>query len=974
MLTASRTANITVVTLRSLSGSRHRSSVTTYRQQHRRDGRLPSRRERDGLLFELENGKPKLILLSRGVEKNAAKLSCRSRVANILSSRQPSCVEEVQGEEHPARQQAGRQRETKNKAGGAAASFASNNTTTTTGGRSTTVSSSKTLKVVAKGKSDRHKHGTTVGSLRGNGKTGQPQSSGTRAGGKVGLKDALVSGNAGLKDSVVCLTSEQLQQILNTVQTTSNGQDPPEDHRTQGNPADSKSGSSMNEGGRGKRKEEDRGGGEEIKRGEGGEGTDRPGSSQDKDNRLPGCLFSWLEERQSESRAAIDAKKAQWRRELAAAGSKLTLIKTLYTSCPAPHDGQTKLELVATLKLTVVSEKRSRTHPPNKRKCTSKPVAHLFEEISFHIEHALMTVDEQVAMKQQQQRSAPGRLQEVTPMEVLSVERKEEQKRRWLEELDQQREETTERRRREKLLQQQTEDHEHWASHFDSLQRRPPVQTAAPSAPPPALSNGSERGDWEPSSSLSLVWEAMSSCGAESVGGASVDTTSGYPTRTSYLRSMTALLDPAQIEERERRRLKQLEQQRAIEAQVEEKRRQREREEARRREEEEEEERRVVYDREMLEKRYGVDTQKEKQKEQQSYQDEQPNKGNNEKRHQENSEPVAVTRQGEGLEEVSSSASPYKHTAVQTEAVPSFPLRADRVQTPDVSAQYQPPPSLSSAPPNSRSRAVRTGKENICLPGGGGSRGGGGGDPYEAFARTEKSRRDKRRPEWNTQRPSRQFVPASERYPASLQRNRQESRMKRQAELLALQEKACLSKTNPPPQNQEPRLCSNPTQTRTSPTRKIGGLLVESVSRGHNVSAAVSTERGRSPPVPAVRHRVQSQQAPPSSTPPPPPPPVLEFIPYLRTDEVFKLDPLEPADTPPPHTHTEAPPQSSGSPPAPSHRDRLLHPELLRNTHTHRQQEILRGLAQLRQGLLQKQRELETDLNPLLKRHDNELR
>ncbi|XP_051271659.1 coiled-coil domain-containing protein 66 isoform X2 [Dicentrarchus labrax] len=882
----------------------------------------------DGLLFELENGKPKLILLSRGVEKNAAKLSCRSRVANILSSRQPSCVEEVQGEEHPARQQAGRQRETKNKAGGAAASFASNNTTTTTGGRSTTVSSSKTLKVVAKGKSDRHKHGTTVGSLRGNGKTGQPQSSGTRAGGKVGLKDALVSGNAGLKDSVVCLTSEQLQQILNTVQTTSNGQDPPEDHRTQGNPADSKSGSSMNEGGRGKRKEEDRGGGEEIKRGEGGEGTDRPGSSQDKDNRLPGCLFSWLEERQSESRAAIDAKKAQWRREL----------------------------------------------------------------------------DEQVAMKQQQQRSAPGRLQaeedtesvlsvqssishreqpaairsslrlgEVTPMEVLSVERKEEQKRRWLEELDQQREETTERRRREKLLQQQTEDHEHWASHFDSLQRRPPVQTAAPSAPPPALSNGSERGDWEPSSSLSLVWEAMSSCGAESVGGASVDTTSGYPTRTSYLRSMTALLDPAQIEERERRRLKQLEQQRAIEAQVEEKRRQREREEARRREEEEEEERRVVYDREMLEKRYGVDTQKEKQKEQQSHQDEQPNKGNNEKRHQENSEPV-VTRQGEGLEEVSSSASPYKHTAVQTEAVPSFPLRADRVQTPDVSAQYQPPPSLSAAPPNSRSRAVRTGKENICLPGGGGSRGGGGGDPYEAFARTEKSRRDKRRPEWNTQRPSRQFVPASERYPASLQRNRQESRMKRQAELLALQEKACLSKTNPPPQNQEPRLCSNPTQTRTSPTRKIGGLLVESVSRGHNVSAAVSTERGRSPPVPAVRHRVQSQQAPPSSTPPPPPPPVLEFIPYLRTDEVFKLDPLEPADTPPPHTHTEAPPQSSGSPPAPSHRDRLLHPELLRNTHTHRQQEILRGLAQLRQGLLQKQRELETDLNPLLKRHDNELR
>lgn len=32
--------------------------------------------------------------------------------------------------------------------------------------------------------------------------------------------------------------------------------------------------------------------------------------------RLSGCLFSWMEERQSDSRESIDAKKAQWRREL----------------------------------------------------------------------------------------------------------------------------------------------------------------------------------------------------------------------------------------------------------------------------------------------------------------------------------------------------------------------------------------------------------------------------------------------------------------------------------------------------------------------------------------------------------------------------------------------------------------------------------------------------------------------------------
>lgn len=41
--------------------------------------------------------------------------------------------------------------------------------------------------------------------------------------------------------------------------------------------------------------------------------------------------------------------------------------------------------------------------------------------------------------------------------EMLSVERREEQKRCWLEELDRQREEMTERRRREKVLQSQVQ-------------------------------------------------------------------------------------------------------------------------------------------------------------------------------------------------------------------------------------------------------------------------------------------------------------------------------------------------------------------------------------------------------------------------------------------------------------------------------------------------------------------------------------
>ncbi|KAJ4940772.1 hypothetical protein JOQ06_027064 [Pogonophryne albipinna] len=408
----------------------------------------------DGLLFELENGKPKLILLSHGAEKNPAKqLSFKPRAANILNSRQPSCVEEAQGGERPARQQLGRRRETKSKAGGAAASFTSN---TTTGGRSSTLASSKTHDYFKGGnvkvKSDRHKHSTTVGSLRTNGKTAQPQSSGTQAGGKVGLKDSQTGGHAGLKDSVVCLTSEQLQHILHSVHTSNQSQHTPEDPRRQDNTA----------------------------------------TSQDKDNRLSGCPFSWLEERQTLSRATIDAKKAQWRREL----DEQVALKQQQSSAPGRLQAEDDTESV------------------------------------YSVQSSISHRDQPAAIR------SSLRLGEVTPMEeVLCVERREEQRRRWLEELDRQREETSERRRREKLLQSQTEDHELWAAHFDSLQRRPPVQTAAPSAPPATPSRLSEQGEWDPSSSLSLVWEAASSCGAESVVGASIDTTSGYPGRASKLQT-----------------------------------------------------------------------------------------------------------------------------------------------------------------------------------------------------------------------------------------------------------------------------------------------------------------------------------------------------------------------------------------------------------------------------------------------------
>ncbi|KAF7207743.1 coiled-coil domain containing 66 [Nothobranchius furzeri] len=858
----------------------------------------------DGLLFELENGKPKLILLNHGETSTCfQQLSIKPRTAQILSFRQPVCVEEVEGEERAPRQVARSHREVKCKPAGDASSSNSN-----TEGRNTLLTSSKgphkdcSVKARHKVKDGvkSNKPKLSIGPLGANGKAGQPLNSETQGDRSAGLKHALASVDEGLKDGVVCLTNEELQQILNVIKIPTSDQHAPEEQAVQVSQIDPRSDPHVAEEEGKDIKERDKGGVTALKS-EGG-GTDADRRSQGKENNSSRFLFSWLDERQSDDRATINARKAQWRREL----------------------------------------------------------------------------DEQVALKQQQQQhSAPGRLQaeeyaesvssvqtcfshreqpaairsslrlgEVTPMEeVFSVERKREQRRHWLEELDHQRKEVAERRRREKLLQNQTEDHERWAAHFDSLQKRPHIQTPVASAPPPGQLNGSVGGDWGPTSSLSLAWDATSSCGADSVVGASLNSTSGYPTRTHYLRTMTSLLDPAQIEERERRRLKQLEQQRAIEAQMEERRKQKEQEEFKRRQEEEEEESRVALEREKLRKHYELEVLKKKQKEVVVQHPEQPEKDQRDSRRNE-------TLESSGLQKISSSSvGSHKDTAVQTDETPPLVPEAVKAQTPDTVEHNHPPPPYQAAPPtNSRSRGVKSRKENICLP--------TKGDPYEAFARTERSRRDKKRPEWNTHRPSCRYVPASERYPVALQKNRQENRLRRQAELLALQERTYMVRTEPlPPQHQEPRLGLNTQQTNTGSTRKM-----ETSSRGKNNPTTISSDQGRYSPVTAVQNQQDSTT-----------PPVLEFIPYIRTDEVFHLDPLETADTPPPQAHSGAPPECSASPPAPSHGDPQLCPELLCNTHTHRQQEILRGLAQLRQGLLQKKKDLETDLNPLWN-HRDELR
>ncbi|RVE72567.1 hypothetical protein OJAV_G00039830 [Oryzias javanicus] len=848
----------------------------------------------DGLLFELENGKPKLILLNRGAENNPAKpLSLRSRPANVLSSRQPPYSQEVQGDGRSARQLAGRHREVRSKAEGGASSAHSSIPITQTEGR----------------KTKRHDH---------------PRQDCVKQ--KSNKRCAAVRQKDGRTDEKEVLADgDQLQQILNDFQTSC--RDKEEDH--------------MGPKFRGS---------EPTQRGE--EGIEKIKETETTVNSQEN-VSSWLEEQLPHSEAASSAKKAQWRRDL---------------------DEQV-------------------------------------EQKEHHSAHVRLQ-DEGGSSSHTEQRAAIRsslRLGDVSPIEMeQNMEKKEEQRRCWLQELDCQRQEMTERRRLEKLLRNQMEDGFQWMAHFDSFQRRAPTRAGAPSA---EVQSG-----WEP-----LAWDASSGCGADSSVGASVDSTSRCQTRISYLRTMTSLLDPAQIEERERRRVKQLEQQRAIEAQMEERRKLREEEEAKKREEEEREERRLGREREMLQRQYELETRKEK---------EQPGAGLHAISPQPDAGLHAISqrpgaslhaispqpgaglhavsprpgaglhaisprpnaglhaisprpdaglhaispRPGAGLHAISprpdaglhaisprpdaglhaislqpdaglhavspqpcaglhavspqpgaglhaispqtyggreagsedAGTSSVRDTAVQTDT-------AGGVQTLDVAVQHHPLPPRPTAPPNSR----RAEKENVGDP---------AGDLYQPFARTQKRVGGKRRPEWNTQRPSRRFVPASERYPPDLQRDRQKNRLKRQAELLALQERARPLRPELAPLTARSLVSAPPPSSAGPAPRPAGRWSPESEAAAQRPAL---TGAG-SPPAPLLQSSVPSE--------------LVQCLQRKSGSEqqeaalvCLSCWPSSPSGAP---THLRVPP-----------------------AHTRRQQQILRGLAQLRQGLLQKQKELEMDLN-----------
>ncbi|XP_056095990.1 coiled-coil domain-containing protein 66 [Rhinichthys klamathensis goyatoka] len=787
----------------------------------------------DGLVFELENGKPRLVLAKYGAESKSSnkKSSCRipprKNPQKIINSRQ--------GPPQPDKAQ-----------------------------------------------QDRKSKGSVGQSLPHGPRGAGAQHSTSSAAARV-MRETDPGAVTRQRESVVCLTQEQFQQILSTINSSSTASAHTHTETVASSEetchgATEAAEALIPDAHHHKHRVSDR----ELL-------SDGPQSG----------FFSTFGERER-GREKLEARKAQWKREL---DEQMALKRQQKASLKdKAHDGSSNVRL---------------KHPPDTEGMSTRP-----------------------AERTQSQRELPAairsafRVGEAGPVEDMFNAQREEQQRRWLQELDQQRKEDKLRRQQDKEMNSQAEDMERWAVHFDSL-----LQPSA--VPDPSSGLSPHR---PVSGARATARDGVSVCG----GRASVDTTQGVQQRSSHLRTMTALLDPAQIEERDRRRLKQLEHQRAIEAQVEERRRQKEKEDATRRAQEQEEERRVERDRERLQQQYITDTERQKHKEEvQSRKTEElylsiqraqeeavkdrhvqrvrdlAQKGHDVSKllHSLEGDSAAQALSGPALPAASSKSQtqsttpPRKHTAVQTEI--SHQPENDCVGDPDKRS--------AAAVTHTALDVKRSHHSEVKHPLRTAHR-AAGADPYEAYAR-----RPQKRPEWNTLRPSKAFVPASERYPEALKRHRQESRRLRQIQLMTLMERNTHSHTPQP----EPLPPAHTPQNHRPQPQSENPLQDPSV---------FSAERGMpSPPItPVVKTRVHQDTGRPLSS---------DYVPYVRSHEVYQLDPLSRHDT---HeaqhrVHTGLVPHEPGAPES-----------------TERQQAILKGLSQLRQALLQRQRELEPSLSPAL--------
>ncbi|NWR49851.1 CCD66 protein, partial [Regulus satrapa] len=689
-----------------------------------------------------------------------------------------------------------------------------------------------------------------------------------------------------------------------------------------------------------------------------GEAHPQPGHKVIKDSWKPADLFSTLGEREGE-KALLEFKKTQWKKEL---------------------DEQVALK--KKLKETLEGE-----------------VGYFWAKFGSNKTRKVETPDPD---------------QEAVPQERPFSALKHEQQKKWLEELNKQKEEAKLRKIEEKLNLSKAEEHDRWEMHFDSfknhfnanaqhslngMHRKPESLSLSPDPKDPtAFIHPSS-----PAALGSLMPLQMGTAEKAAKKGA-------LEQRVSFLRSMTALLDPAQIEERDRRRQKQLEHQKAIMAQVEEKRKKKQLEEEQRKWEEQQEELRLAREKAQLQRQFEEEMLKQKQKEElttlkakELYQTKEKAQelaqGSKQEQHipdlAQKAHDISELQKslgggkctGElkmchsGLSAGSSDfpdglqsppelqASPRKDTAVQTDCfnasayTESAEERTACCESPDISIEYKETSNSKKYQKEMQymDKNKLSGKETSSIY----------SDLYEQYARKERhiksSEKYSKRPDWNINKPGKRYIPASERYPKPLQKQREENKMRRQMELLQLVERNSPGQLSARRGGHSARSVSP--QEETVKSKGHRGRKEEKFPKNH-----LNEERSESPPVPAVRSRLlqvqqrqiqashflaQSQPAggeerqagsPERSSPPAARPPSAQFVPYLRTREVYCLEPgapLSPARAQPRHLLHDSyqmPRQIFSSDDI---RDPLLNPDVI--TIRERQQAILKGLSKLRQ-------------------------
>uniref|UniRef100_A0A8D2D084 Coiled-coil domain containing 66 n=1 Tax=Sciurus vulgaris TaxID=55149 RepID=A0A8D2D084_SCIVU len=600
-----------------------------------------------------------------------------------------------------------------------------------------------------------------------------------------------------------------------------------------------------------------------------------------------------------------------------------------------------------------------------------------------------------------------------------------QEQRKWIEELNKQAEDDQERKTEEKTTFSKGEEHDRWAVHFDSLKSHPGSRCHLSSwsthKQPEYFCVSPDAQELADISSVYIptTRSQVEPAEEEHIARPVRDVAEANNQKTNFLRSMTALLDPAQIEERDRRRQKQLEHQKAITAQVEEKRRKKQLEEEQRKKEEEEEERRLAREREEMQKQYEEDILKQKQKEEimtlktnelfqtmqraqelaQRLKQEQrirelAQKGHDTSRLMKNlgvdtiqmdyNASINISNSRHDSDEANDkmntciNSTSKKDTGVQTDDLTTGIFtnaesyseyvkerEVTNCSSPEIAAELN--GQFKTDKQELSKEKANLEKENSLYK-------------CNEFIRPDKQKNHKRcprRPEWNINKPLKRYVPASEKYPIQLQRQREEKKVRRQMELLHLVER------NNPEHLSQNRGTSSEVYSSQQET--------ESQSRWHLVKKeeepmkihSLNKERFQSSPVPAVKNRTQQTQT--NTLHLPLKNSIYErenlisrggqtelssgmsepshFIPYVRTNEIYYLDPDAPLSRP--STQEPQYQNSQDCDHVSDHhvKDPLLNPNLLKNRE--RQQAILKGLSELRQGLLQKQKELETNLMPL---------